>query len=228
MKTPPPIKVRKKFMKVIVYTRASTKDQKLSHAAQQEKIKSFVDVEEMEIVASYQDTASGTDNEREGLKKAMAHAKKLQAPIVILRICRLSRRLSFFASLLEDPSLNFIFAENGKKADPFVLNIMACVAEQERKLISTRTKEALAALKASGVKLGNINSLKVAREQAARANREKGKATKQKYAAILTAIKNEGVESVKGTARRLTELGIPTPTGKKVWGRTTTRRLMNA
>lgn len=213
-------------MKAITYSRTSTKTQKISHDAQQSKIEAFCQVEGMEIVASYSDTASGTDNERKGLKRAIAHAKKINAPIVILRIDRLSRRLSFFAALLEDPTVRFIFAETGMNADPFTLNIMACVAQQERALISIRTKEALARLKEQGVKLGNLESLKVARANAAKTNREKGQATKDRYAAILKTIQGEGTTSINGIAKRLTALGIKTPKGKTTWSRRTVRRLI--
>ena len=213
-------------MKAITYTRASTKDQKISHDAQQAKIETFCQVEGMEIVGMYTDTASGADNEREGLKKAIAHAKKINAPIVILRIDRLSRRLSFFAALLEDPTIRFIFAETGMNADPFTLNIMACVAQQERALISRRTKDALAALKAKGVKLGNRTNLDEARKKSNAVCRAKGQATKERYAEIIKTIQGEGTTSIKGIARRLGELGIKSPRGKTTWSRDTVRRLI--
>jgi DNA invertase Pin-like site-specific DNA recombinase len=48
-----------------------------------------------------------------------------------------------------------VLAELGSDADPFMLHLYAALAEKERRLISERTKAALAARKAQGARLGN-------------------------------------------------------------------------
>jgi DNA invertase Pin-like site-specific DNA recombinase len=75
-------------------------------------------------------------------------------PVLVAKLDRLSRDVAFIASLMVQ-RVPFIVAELGANADPFMLHIYAALAEQERRMISTRTKAALGAAKARGVKLGN-------------------------------------------------------------------------
>src|SRR5258708_8176955 len=56
----------------------------------------------------------------------------------------------------------FVVAELGRDADPFMLHLYAALAEKERRLISERTKAALSAKKASGIRLGNPHNLSLA------------------------------------------------------------------
>src|SRR5882724_444929 len=60
------------------------------------------------------------------------------------------------------PRVPFVVAELGRDADPFMLHLYAALAEKERRLISERTKAALAAKKAQGAKLGNSRNIVVA------------------------------------------------------------------
>ena len=93
---------------------------------------------------------------------------------------------------------------------------------------SRLTKEGLARARARGVKLGNLESLKVATANAAKTNRAKGQATVKKYKPFFDAVAEEGTTSINGIAKRLTELGIKTPKGKTTWSRRTVRRIMKS
>jgi DNA invertase Pin-like site-specific DNA recombinase len=79
-------------------------------------------------------------------------------PVIVAKLDRLSRDVAFISGLMARGVL-FIVAELGADVDPFVLHLYAALGEKERKLIGSRTKAALAALKAQGVVLGNQTNL---------------------------------------------------------------------
>jgi DNA invertase Pin-like site-specific DNA recombinase len=85
--------------------------------------------------------------------KALLKARKLKAAIVVAKLDRLSRDVAFIATLMAK-KVEFITADDPTKS-PFLLQLKAAVAEEERRLISERTKVALQAAKERGVRLGN-------------------------------------------------------------------------
>ena len=100
-------------------------------------------------------TAKAADalDRRPQLNAALKRAAVYRCPIVVAKLDRLSRDVAFISGLMAQ-GVPFIVTEI-PNADPFMLHIYAAVAEQERTKISERTKAALAAAKARGVKLGN-------------------------------------------------------------------------
>ena len=121
----------------------------------------------------------------------------------------------------------FIVTELGIDTDSFMLHIYATLAQKERALISARTKAALKAAKARGVKLGNPDALEAL--VAARAVRWKD--TSGNRAAALTAIREiqaSGIVSANGIARELTARRVPTPTGSSTWAPAQVQRLLRA
>lgn len=213
-------------MTAIAYTRTSTSSQTISHLAQLKAITNFAANEGMTLVGSYCDTASGCDDEREGLRKAIAQAKRIKAPILILRIDRLGRKLSSLFKMLEDSNVRFVFTENGMNVDRFTLNILACVAANERALISKRTKEALARLKEQGVQLGNLESLNKHRAKGTATMKARGQANVSKYSPIVKAILADRPLSVRKVAKRLEDMGVKTPQGKTKWSYAMTQKIM--
>ena len=119
-------------------------------------------------IASYTEIQSGTDDDRPEMAKAIAHAKREGATLLVAKLDRLSRRVSFIAGLLDDQRLLFRVACM-PTADKFQLHIYAALAEQEREFISARTKAGLAAAKARGVVLGGIRPNTITSNAAARA-----------------------------------------------------------
>jgi DNA invertase Pin-like site-specific DNA recombinase len=101
----------------------------------------------------------------------------------------------------------FIVAELGPNVDPFMLHIYASLAEKERSLISQRTKEALAAAKRRGVKLGHNGA------RLARANKAKAKADVDRLAPIVAYIRASGVTTVRAIAEELNRRRIASPRG---------------
>ena len=143
--------------KVIGYCRVSRDEQGrsgLGLLAQKDSIQSFADREGLEVICWVEEVHSGRDDERPNLAAAMRMAKREGAVVCVSRVCRLSRRVSFVASLLEQ-GVPFYVADLGRQVDSFMVHLCAAFAEEEAKKISRRTTEALAQAKARGVQLGN-------------------------------------------------------------------------
>ena len=113
---------------------------------------------ELTIIAEFveAETGKGADalDRRPQLAAALAAAKAAKCSVIVSKLDRLSRDVAFVSGLMAQ-RVPFIVAELGRDADPFMLHLYAALAEKERRLISERTKAALAIRKASGTKLGN-------------------------------------------------------------------------
>lgn len=148
-------------MKAIAYVRVSSREQGrsgLGLEAQRSAIQTFAAREDIEIIEWFSEVESGkrisdTLDERPQLQAALRAAKILRGPVVVSKLDRLSRDVHFISGLMVQ-RVEFVVCEFGRQVDPFMLHIRAAFAEQERKMISDRTKAALGALKARGVKLG--------------------------------------------------------------------------
>ena len=133
---------------------------------------------------------------------ALTAARKLKAPIIVAKLDRLSRDVHFISGLMTHRT-PFIVAELGADADPFMLHLYAALAEKERRLISQRTKDALAAKKAQGVKLGGLNAKGIQNREEARARAE----------ALRPVLAELAGHSARAIAAELTARGIATPCG---------------
>src|SRR5262245_49101324 len=144
----------------IMYGRVSTGRQGrsgLGLEAQQAAVASFAAQHGFTLSAEYIEVETGKGHDavarRPKLAAALAHAKKLKAPVIVSKLCRLGRDVHFISGLMSN-RVPFIVAELGPEVDPFMLHIYAAVAQKERSLIAARTSEALQAAKRRGVKLG--------------------------------------------------------------------------
>jgi DNA invertase Pin-like site-specific DNA recombinase len=104
---------------------------------------------------------------RPGLAAGLKEAKSARCPLIVSRLDRLSRNVHFISELMEH-RVHFIVAQLGKDRDDFTLHIWASLAEQERKMISERTRAGLAAAKARGVKLGQAARSKAEQRRCSR------------------------------------------------------------
>lgn len=152
--------------KMIGYIRVSTQEQGNSRnglEAQRADLQRFAAAEGIELLTIAEEVASGSLDlaKRPVLNKALALARKHKCPIIVAKLDRLSRDVAFISTLMAK-GVPFVVAELGTDVDPFVLHLYASLAEKERKMIGVRTKAALASLKASGVTLGNLDSLPTA------------------------------------------------------------------
>ncbi|WP_376705523.1 recombinase family protein [Mesorhizobium sp. ISC25] len=149
-------------------------------------------------------------NKRPQLAAALSEAKRNDCAVVVAKLDRLSRDVAFISALMAKRT-PFIVAELGADVSPFMLHIYAAVAEQERAMISQRTKDALAAVKAPGVRLGNPQIRK-----AQKAAAERRTAIADGFASnvlpIIREIQATGA-SMRETAAGLNARGIPTARG---------------
>ncbi|MCZ8546315.1 recombinase family protein [Mesorhizobium qingshengii] len=201
----------------ITYLRVSTDRQGKSGLgldAQRQSIARFVEAEGFEVVGEFVEveTGKGSDalDRRPQLKAALATARKADAPVVVAKLDRLSRDVHFISGLMAK-RVPFIVAELGPKVDSFMLNIYAAVAQQERELISQRTKEALAAAKARGVKLGGPN-LPMAQKKSLAVRMQQADAFAENVIPIIRDIRATGA-SLRQTAAALNARGIATARG---------------
>ncbi len=198
----------------IVYTRVSTEEQGksgLGLEAQQRDIAIFLDKFSdvpYQIIGEFRDVLSGGDSERPELSKALAMARKTGAELLVAKLDRLSRKVSFIAALMDDPKVKLRVASM-PYADKFQLHIYAALAEQERTFISERTKAALRSAKERGVKLGGLRDKTMKRNDAIKA---KADADAARVMHVIEPMIVAG-KSLQGIARALDEAGISTPRG---------------
>lgn len=205
-------------MKAIIYTRVSTAEQGKSGLgldSQLAIVNEFCNAEKYEVLAHYSETETGSGKDaldkRPILAKALQHAKKEGAVLMVSKLDRLGRNVSFISALMEQ-RVNFIVTQLGKDADPFMLHLYAALSEKERNLISERTKAALKVLKDGGAILGNKTNLDDARLLSNATNAEKAKDFALKVGDTIRSYRDQGL-SMQTIADKLNELGINTARG---------------
>src|ERR1700741_3229125 len=208
----------KAMQQLITYIRVSTSGQGrsgLGIEAQRHALAPFAQAEGFEVLREFVEveTGKGSDalDRRPQLKAALAAARKLRCHVAVAKLDRLSRDVHFISGLMAH-KVPFLVAELGPDVDPFVLHLFAALAEKERALISTRTRQALSAAKARGVSLGNPR-LHVARRNAVDAV----KAEADRYAAnvlpIIREAQKAGARTLREMAETLNARGIATARG---------------
>ena len=223
----------------IAYTRVSTKKQGnsgLGLEAQTTSVINFVNGHG-KLLATYTEVESGKKSDRPELAKALAHAKRSKAILVVAKMDRLSRNLAFLSALLES-SVEFVAVDNCH-ANRLTIHILAAIAEHEAKATSTRTKEALQAARARGTKLGSNRpghwagrehlrqaGQRNATKAAALANRENRIGIYSDLVPLIKDLRSQGI-TLKAIAAKLTELGHETRRGKP-WNHVQVLRLLRA
>lgn len=207
-------------MKAVTYYRVSTAAQGrsgLGLEAQRMAVAEVCKARGMEIIAEFTEVESGKRADRPELTEALRRAKLAGATLVVAKLDRLSRSVAFL-STLQDSGAKFIAADM-PEANELTVHILAAVAQAERKAISTRTREALRAAKARGVKLGNPNGAAPLR-RAAKGNaaaveacRAGAQSRAQELAAEIEAVRAAGAQSLREIAQRLNERHIEAPRG---------------
>src|SRR5690348_4851569 len=200
---------------IISYLRVSTSQQSrsgLGIEAQRKAMDQFATAEGFTMVREFVEveTGKGSDalDRRPQLKAALAAARKLKCHVAVAKLDRLSRDVHFISGLMAH-KVPFLVAELGPDVDPFVLHLFAALAEKERALISTRTRQALAAAKARGVTLGNP-TLSVARRSALEAVTAEADRFAANVLPIIREAQKAGATTLRQIAEALNARGIPT------------------
>ena len=206
----------------VAYIRVSTQKQGrsgLGLEAQQSALTRFAEAEGYSLIQTFEEieTGKGSDalDRRPQLAAALKAARKHKAPIIVAKLDRLSRDVHFISGLMTHRT-PFIVAELGADADPFMLHLYAALAEKERAMISRRTKDALAAKKAQGVKLGGLNAKGIQ-------NREEAKERAEQLRPIFNEL--AGL-SHRAIATELNNRKVPTPAGGQ-WHAVTVKRVLD-
>jgi DNA invertase Pin-like site-specific DNA recombinase len=203
----------------IAYLRVSTQRQHRSGLgldAQRSAIERFAATESLKIAAEYveAETGKGSDalDRRPQLAAALAAAKAAKCSVVVAKLDRLSRDVAFVAGLMAQ-RVPFIVAELGRDADPFMLHLYAALAEKERRLISERTKAALAAKKAAGATLGNPHNLAEAGSLGRAALIDGADKFVGSLVPIVRAARSEGAITLRAMAQALNSRGVKSARG---------------
>jgi len=203
--------------KFIAYYRVSTKRQGesgLGLSAQKKAVQDYLNGGAWDLLAEYTDVESGKDDNRPELQRAIEHAKKARATLVIAKLDRLSRKVSFVSRLM-DSGARFVAADN-PSANELTINILAAVAQEERRMIGERTRVALAEAKRRGVKLGNPN-IAQAREAADAARKVKADQFADNVAPVIRQVQAAGCVTLREIAAALNARGIKTRRGLLNW-----------
>jgi DNA invertase Pin-like site-specific DNA recombinase len=215
----------------ISYFRVSTARQGRSGLgldAQRKAVVDFLNGGQWEVLGEYTEIESGKHSDRPELRKAMDHARRTGAVLLVAKLDRLSRDVHFLTGL-EKAGVEFVACDM-PEANRLTVHIMAVVAQAEREMISKRTKEALAAAKARGVRLGNPNGAAPLRRAgkgtmaAVAALRSNADRRAQDLAGTVAAIRAAGATSLQKVADELNRQGITTARGGR-WYPCTVRDL---
>jgi DNA invertase Pin-like site-specific DNA recombinase len=208
---------------IVAYVRVSTNQQGrsgLGIEAQRDALSRFAQSEGLDVAAEFieVETGKGSDalDRRPQLAAALARARALRCPVAVSKLDRLSRDVHFISGLMTH-RVPFGVAELGPDVDPFVLHLFAALAEKERALISGRTKSALAAAKAKGVKLGNPR-LDAARARAVASLQAQADRAANNILPIIAEIRRSGATSLRAIAEALNARGVQTPRGGRWHG----------
>ena len=219
---------------IVGYVRVSTAGQGalgLGLEAQQAAIDGYAAQHGASVARLYVEVESGRKVDRAELAKALAHAKRSRATLVVAKLDRLGRNVAFLSALME-AKVDFVAVDN-PAANKLTLHILAAVAEAEAEAISARTKAALQAYKARGGKLGGAlkqcrNLTPEARERGAKAaaevRRAKATAAYADLAPIVRELHAKGLTQA-AIADELNRQGHTTRRGKP-WNQVQVARVL--
>jgi DNA invertase Pin-like site-specific DNA recombinase len=210
----------------IAYYRVSTDKQGefgLGMDAQKQAVQRFG---KTAIIAEFVEVESGKRSDRPKLLAALAMAKATGATLLIAKLDRLARNVAFISGLMES-GVEFVAADM-PTASRLTVHILAAVAEHEAKMISERTKAALAQAKLRGIKLGGwrggLTNVDAGRQRSAEVRVMRSNERSDNLMPMISLIKDSGVTSLRGIAAKLNEKGVKAPRGGQ-WNAEQIRRI---
>jgi DNA invertase Pin-like site-specific DNA recombinase len=208
-------------VQIVSYIRVSTTRQGesgLGLEAQQAKVQQLAAERGAEVIAEFVEIESGRKSDRPQLAAAVAQARKTGAVLAVAKLDRLARDAELVLRLAREAEVGgfgMVFADlpecdASTAAGRLHLSMMASVAEYEGRRISERTREALAAAKARGVKLGGLKGATAGRNAQAR---QRAQAGAERLRPILAALQAQGA-SLRQMAAALAAAGTVTAKGQ--------------
>ena len=201
----------------IAYYRVSTARQGRSGLgldAQKHAVHQYLNGGQWALLSEYVEIESGKRSDRPQLAAALAACRLHKAKLVIAKLDRLARNVAFVSTLMES-GVDFV-AVDFPTANRLTIHILAAVAEHEAHAISERTKAALAAARARGMKLGGYRGRAGTKSDCERARAAQKASADQRasdLAGTIRSIQAEGHRSLRSIGRELTHRGIPTSKG---------------
>lgn len=212
---------------LVAYFRVSTKQQGesgLGLEGQATAVQGLAQQTGKRIVARYTEVESGKKSDRPQLARALAHARRSKATLVVAKLDRLARDVEFLAKVMNS-GVEFVVCDN-PAANRLTLHILAAVAENEAKAISERTRAALQAAKARGILLGSarpghwegreqhrLSGLRKATASSIRVRQRKAREAYSDLLGELSQLRNEG-RSLAQIAAKLNADGHTTRHGR--------------
>ena len=216
--------------KFVAYYRVSTHKQNrsgLGLAAQRDAVTNYLNGGHSKLVAEVTEVESGRRNDRPALAEALSLCRLHHATLIIAKLDRLARNVAFISNLMES-GVEFT-AVDFPQANRLTIHVLAAVAEHEAAMISQRTKAALAAAKAKGVKLGGDHGIKRFAAKGGKASAHVRAEMARNRAAdvlpVVSAIQSQGAKSLRAIAAELNQRQIPTVRGGE-WSAVQVQRVL--
>lgn len=189
--------------------------------AQRDAIRNYLSVIQAGCLAEFIEVESGRRNDRSVLDQALLFCRRERATLLVAKLDRLSRTVSFLSSLVE-ARVDFVAVDN-PHANKLMVHMLAAFAEHERDMIAARTKAALSSAKARGVQLGNphLADARVAAQAALQARASRHCAN---VLPLISSIRSSGITTYSAIAAALEARGVKTDRGGR-WHATTVRNL---
>jgi DNA invertase Pin-like site-specific DNA recombinase len=213
----------------VLYFRVSTDRQGASGLgldAQRSAVNAYLNGGDWRVAAEFTEVESGKDDDRAELSKAIGACRIYGARLLIAKLDRLSRDAHFLLGL-EKAGVDFVAADM-PNANRLTVGIMAMVAEEERRMISARTKAALQAAKARGTRLGGFRGVKIddqARATSVASRKAKSASRADQLAGVVSELQAAGATSLRQIAAGLNDRGIPTARGGQ-WSAVQVQRVL--
>jgi DNA invertase Pin-like site-specific DNA recombinase len=213
----------------VAYYRVSTDQQGRSGLgldAQKATVAAYIASSHGVIVAEYEEVESGSRDDRPQLALALTECRARRGTLILAKLDRLARNTAFLLSVVRGAGeAGVVFCDLPQlppgPGGAFILTLFAAVAELERGLISQRTKAALVAAKARGVKLGSPKLAKGFDTAMSKAGRKIQTDRAKKHASdvlpFIAAARRAGAGSLSEVAAALTARGIQPPFGGELW-----------
>jgi DNA invertase Pin-like site-specific DNA recombinase len=221
-------------VKLVPYYRVSTSKQArsgLGLEGQEATVSQFASAHGAQVLKSYVEVETGKCAERPELAKAISHARRAKATLVIAKLDRLARNVHFLSGLME-AGVNFLACDQ-PSANDLTIHLLSAVAQDEAKRISDRTKAALAAYKARGGVLGasRPECRNLTTEASRRGSVAAGEAARRDADTAYTDLfpimseLRDGGESLRAIARHLNDEGYETRRGR-AWNHVQVRSVL--